>query len=149
MGTADVTNVTVTCTTNGTTTHTISATVTGLWGTVVLTNTSNGDEVTVIRDASPRNWARRTVLATPVAERVHDVQVTTQPSGNRHDLHGLERTGTVAPPTGSVEVACTGRAAGAGDGDCPASSTAAARCPRFPVAARRSARIQMTIRPAR
>jgi hypothetical protein len=74
VGSAAVTTVTVSCTTNAPNTYTVSGTVSGLAGTVVLTN-SGGDNLSVVTDGSFTFATALTGGAT------YKVAVVTQPSG--------------------------------------------------------------------
>ena len=74
IGSAAVTGVTVSCTTNAPNTYTVSGTVSGLTGSVVLTN-NGGDSLSVMRDGS---FTFATALTGGAA---YSVAVATQPSG--------------------------------------------------------------------
>ena len=99
VGSANVTSVAVTCTTN---TYSIGGTVSGLSGTVVLQD-NGGDDLSVSGNGA-------FTFATPLADGcAYNVTVKTNPSGQTCTVSG--GTGTVASANvTSVAVTCTTRA---------------------------------------
>ena len=73
VGSANVSSVSITCTTNAANTYTVGGTVSGLTGTVVLAN-NGSDSVSVVTDGG---FTFATALASGAA---YDVSVVTQPS---------------------------------------------------------------------
>jgi len=99
VGSANITNVAVTCTTNPPVTHSVGGTVTGLSGTVVLAD-NGGDNLTVTANGS---FTFATALASGAA---YNVTVATNPAGQTCTVtHG---TGTVGSANiTNVAVTCT------------------------------------------
>ena len=106
VGSANITNVAVTCTTNPPVTYSVGGTVSGLTGTLVLQD-NGGDNLTVTASGS---FAFPTKLA---GGSVYAVTVLTQPSGQTCTVSS--GTGTVG--SGSVTtvvVTCTASSGGSG-----------------------------------
>jgi hypothetical protein len=122
VGSANVTNVAVTCAASSMATHIVGGTVNGLWGTVVLTN-NGGDDQSVTRFVgSPSlDLPISFTFATPIAENgSYAVEVKTDPNAPYQTCAVSNGTGTVGTAdVTNVQVTCTGfGAACTMDDDC-------------------------------
>ena len=103
VASANVTSVSITCTTTGTPTFTVGGTITGLTGSGLVLKNNGGDSLTVKPNATTFQFA--TAIATGGA---YDVTVATQPSNPAEICTVAHASGTVASANvASVAITCS------------------------------------------